>query len=52
MSDGAIDRARLVQKIREDLRKEATYITPHTIERIMSIYDQRMLKLFPVRYER
>lgn len=38
------DREKLVERIREDLRKEACYITAYTVERIVAAYERRVEK--------
>lgn len=44
MSESEREREKLVERIREDLRKQACYITAHTIRRIIDAYDARVPK--------
>ncbi len=40
-----LERERLIERIREDLHKQATYLTHHTIGLVIERYEQRKAKL-------
>jgi len=37
---------RMAERIREDLRKEATFLTAHSVLRILELYTKRQAKSF------